>query len=230
MKKQTSGTSSSEVSKQLRGSSVQNSSIIYGNKNIKPALLTAVKSTVHKIDKILGNEVKTSIHLGEALHSLEMEFIQYFTQGKEDKLKLGKAKKAFRDFIQHRFKLGESSANEYMKVAGRKDIRKLKLPICALIEISRLEPEGVKKLLEVYPVRELKELPFKDIKKYVRELNPNVRKKLGSKAVANRLKSTFVIVKEEFAKTPAIEQDIANVLNEITSWYQQNIPSAKKAA
>ena len=224
-----SGTPSSKVSKQLRGMPVKSSSsILYGNKNIKPALLIAVKDTVSKIDRILGAEVKTSIHLGEALSKLQSEFINFFTPNENDELRIRKAKRAFRDFIQHRFKLGESRANEYMKVAERKDIRKLKLPICALIEISRLEPDKVKKLLSVYPVRELRELPFKDIKKSVRSLNPNVRKKMGAKAVANRLKSSFTMVKEEFA-TPAIEQEIATVLNEITSWYQQNKPTAKAA-
>lgn len=218
--------------KPLQKQTVKNNRGYYNNPNITKDLIKSVSGTVVKIDMILATEVKTSLQLGEALGVLKLQIKEFICKGHErDKAVFeGKARRAFRDFIQHRFKFGESRANEYMSVAERKDIRKLKLPICALIELSRLSPDKVQTLLKAYSVRELRQKSFKDIKSIIREINPRSRTRMSTKAIANRLKSTFGLVKEELTKSPKIEPDLDNVLSEITSWYQLNKSTAKKAA
>lgn len=204
------------------------------SRNTNPVIDAVLKreasGTIRKISKILVAETRTAIDLGNQLGVLHEQFVEHFCKKGRTELLERKGKRAFFDFIQFRFKLAKGRATEYMKVAERKDIRRLRLPMGALIELSRLNEESLKDLLQAHSPADLRKQPFREIKALVKIANPNKKDRQSAKAVANRLKSSFVIVKEGFEKDPAIKHEIDSVLSEITSWYQLNKSSAKSAA
>lgn len=205
------------------------------SRNTNPVIDAVLKreasGTIRKITKILITETRTAIDLGNQLGVLYEQFVEHFCKKGRTELLERKGKIAFFNFIQFRFKLAKGRASEYMKVAERKDIRRLRLPMGALIELSRLNEEALKELLKAYPTSELRTQSIREIKARVKVANPNKKdRKATPEAVAKRLESNFKLVKTDFGKTPKLDSKIDTVLSEITSWYQQNIPSAKKAA
>lgn len=98
-----------------------------------------------------------------------------------------------------------------------------------LIEFSRSEPEPLKQFLKEHPTAELKKLPFREIKKLVRGLNPNKRNRAGGsesgesavnvRVIAEKIKTNFEKVRVEFDGDSTLDKSLDSVLGEISKWY-----------
>ncbi len=193
---------------------------------IDKTVLKTVSKTVLAIEKVLVGERKLSVNFGGLLLKLKNELNTHFEKSGRSAPSPYQVKMAFLSPIQVRFKIGENRANEYIKLAERKDLHRINLPTSVLIELSRLSSEELKELLKRSPSSELKKMSFKDIKKLVRGENSRKRNK-SSKSnivevppdIAETLKSTFEIVKDKFDDEPSIDKDIDSVLGEISEWY-----------
>lgn len=199
---------------------------------INKAALKAVSKTVAAIDKVLVGERKLSVNLGGLLLKLKNELNAHFDKSGRSAPSPYQVKVAFHSLVQLRFKIGENRANEYLKLAERKDLHRLSLPSSVLIELSRLSIEELKKFLKKNPTTELKKMPFKEIKKLIRGDNSKKRNKSFKAeviklppSIAETLKNTFEIVRDKFEDEPAIDKEIDTVLSEISQWYFE-----KKAA
>lgn len=196
---------------------------------ITPTVLKSVSKTVAAIDKALLSERRIAVNLGGLLAKLQGEIATHLTAS--SKASPYQAKVAFRQFVQVRFKCGETYTNELMRLAERKDLHRLGLPTTVLIELSRLDAVNLKKFMTVHPTAELKKLPFKEIKKLVQAANPNKRMKSGGgnsgssdaavnvKVIAEKIKSNFDKVRVEFDGNSSLDKSLDSVLGEISKWY-----------
>lgn len=194
---------------------------------ITPSVVKAVSKTVAAIDRAFLSERRIAVNLGGLLAKLQGEIITHLTVlGQASSYQ---AKLAFRNFVQVRFKCGETYTTELIRLAERKDLHRLGLPTTVLIELSRLDAVNLKKFMTKYPTAALKKLPFKEIKKLVRADNPNKRvktNKSGSsdstvnvKMIAEKIKSNFDKVRVEFDGDSFLDKSLDSVLGEISKWY-----------
>lgn len=192
---------------------------------VNQALLKAVSKTVNAIDKVLVGERNLSINLGGLLSKLKGEFSTHLKKVESPPSDY-QIKTAFHNFVQVRFKIGESRTNEYMRLAEREDLHRLGLPTSVLIELSRLEPEALKEFKKKHSTAELKKLPFKEVRKLIRGDNENKRNKTAKKedkqetpqGIAKKLKSTFEVVRDKFDDEPEIDKEIYSVIGEMSKW------------
>lgn len=192
---------------------------------INQAVLKAVSRTVTAIDKVLVGERKLSVNLGGLLAKLKGEFSTHLKKSGNSPSDY-QVKTAFHNFVQIRFKIGESRTNEYMRLAEREDLHRLGLPTSVLIELSRLEPEALKEFKKKHPTAELKKLPFKEVRKLIRGDNENKRNKTAKKedkqetpqGIAKKLKSTFEVVRDKFDDESEIDKEIYSVIGEMSKW------------
>lgn len=199
---------------------------------ITPSVVKAVSKTVAAIDRALLSERRIAVNLGRLLAKLRGEIVTHLTvSGQASEYR---AKEAFRHFVQVRFKCGDTYTNELIRLAERKDLHRLSLPTSVLIELSRLEPEPLKQFLKKHPTAELKKLPVKEIKRLVRGLNPRKRNRGGGesgsgdstvnvKVIAEKLKTNFDKVRDEFDGKSALDKDLGSVLGEISKWYLNKV-------
>nr|BFD65946.1 hypothetical protein HAGR004_09680 [Bdellovibrio sp. HAGR004] len=194
---------------------------------ITPSVVKSVSKTVAAIDKAFLSERRIAVNLGGLLAKLQGEIITHLTvSGQASSYQ---AKVAFRQFVQVRFKCGETYTTELIRLAERKDLHRLGLPTTVLIELSRLDAVNLKKFMTKHPTAELKKLPFKEIKKLVRADNPKKRvkaDKAGSsdstvnvKVIAEKIKSNFDKVRVEFDGDSSLDKNLDSVLGEISKWY-----------
>lgn len=195
---------------------------------ITPSVVKAVSKTVAAIDKALLSERRIAVNLGGLLAKLQGEITAHLVSSGQ--ASSYQAKVAFRHFVQVRFKCGETYTNELIRLAERKDLHRLGLPVSVLIELSRLESEPLKQFLKKHPTAELKKLPFREIKILVKGLNPNKRNRGGSesqssesvvniKVIAEKIKSNFEKVRIEFDGNSTLDKNLDSVLGEISKWY-----------
>ncbi|MCB9025456.1 MAG: hypothetical protein H6625_03990 [Bdellovibrionaceae bacterium] len=192
---------------------------------VNQALLKAVSKTVNAIDKVLVGERKLSVNLGGLLAKLKGEFSIHLKKVEKPPSDY-QIKTAFHNFVQVRFKVGESRTNEYMRLAEREDLHRLGLPTSVLIELSRLEPDALKEFKKKHPTAELKKLSFKAVRKLIRGDNENKRNKAVKnedrketpQVIAEKLKSTFEIVRDKFEDEPEIDKEIYSVIGEMSKW------------
>lgn len=199
---------------------------------ITPSVVKAVSKTVAAIDRAFLSERRIAVNLGGLLAKLQGEIITHLTvSGQASSYQ---AKMAFRQFVQIRFKCGETYTTELIRLAERKDLHRLGLPTTVLIELSRLDAVNLKKFMSKNPTAALKKLPFKEIKKLVRADNPNKRvktNKSGSssdstvnvKVIAEKIKTNFDKVRIEFDGNSSLDKDLGSVLGEISKWYLNKV-------
>ena len=194
------------------------------NSLITKEVLGGISKTVLSIDKVLSGERKISVKLGGLLGKLREEFFALlkkdaFPRVLPEKKMVG----AFRNFVRIRFKIGSSRTDEYIKLSGRTDIHNIELPVSALIELCRLETPQVGVFLKNYPVTDLQDLSVNKIKKLVSGENPNKRERKkeeeSPQQIAEKLKSTFEVVKDKFDDEVSIDKDVDTVLGQISKWY-----------
>lgn len=208
----------------------------FGSSSIKScfrrAVLKSVSKTVAAIDKALLSERRIAVNLGGLLAKLQGEIISHLTgSGQTSSYQ---AKMAFRQFVQVRFKCRETYTTELIRLAERKDLHRLGLPTSVLIELSRLDSVNLKKFMTNNPTAALKKLPFKEIKKLVRAVNPDKRVKadksgsssdstVNVKVIAEKIKSNFDKVRIEFDGNSSLDKDLGSVLGEISKWYLNRV-------
>ncbi len=191
---------------------------------INNAVLKATAKTIASIDKVLLGERTLSVSLGELLGKLKNEIAAHL---KKSGVRVSdfQVRTAFHNFVQIRFKIGESRTKEYIRLAEREDLHRMGLPTSVLIELSRLEPDALKNFKKKHTTAELKKLPFKEIKKLIRGDNANKRasakaeSKTSPQAIAETLKNTFEIVRDNFEDKSALDKEVDSVLGEISKWY-----------
>lgn len=195
------------------------------NPLITKEVIKSVTKTVVAIERILIGEKKASINLGGLLAKLKGEInshLKISASASDYQIKV-----AFHNFVQVRFKLGESRVKEYIKLSERDDLHKLGLPVSVLIELGRLEPKALKDFMVKYPAIKLKELPFKEIKKLVRDKNQKKRNTFSKnnenepdqEKIVVKLKNTFEVVKDTFDSETKLDKNLDSVLKEIYNWY-----------
>lgn len=204
---------------------------------INDEVLKIVSKTVCSIDKVLQGEKDTVFNLGGLLAKLQGEINSYW-KAMPGNITDYQIKVAFHDFVQTRFKLGESRVNEYIKLSERADLHKLRFPVSVLIEFSRLDRETLKEFFKDNPISTLEVLPFKKIKSLVREKNKNQRNKSSKNDEKNKdsgeiidsLKDSFKKVKAKFNNEASLEKDLENVLEDIHAWYLAHTIVVRTAA
>lgn len=192
---------------------------------INDEVLKIVSQTVVSIDKVLQGEKDTVFNLGALLAKLQAEITSYWKK-MPGNITDYQIKLAFHNFVQVRFKLGESRVNEYIKLSERTDLHKLKFPISVLIEFSRLDSDALKDFFKESSISMLEVLPFKEIKKLVRDKNKNQRDKSSKKTgnqdageIVESLKISFNKVKSQFDDETLLDEDLEEVLEDIHEWY-----------
>lgn len=195
--------------------------------------------TVEQIDQALQEERQLGVRIGALLVALRGEFNAYF-EHLEKTVPNYKApsdrqiEMAFVGFLQVRFKIGESRGREYMRLASRKDIKDFELPVSMLVELTRLEEKPLATFLEEHPLSELQGLPFKEVKRLVREANPDYRDREKTepttRKIASTLKTTFELVKENYDGPNDLPDELKEVVISISDWVSAKKSKTKKAA
>lgn len=144
----------------------------FESKFITKDLISEIKETTEEIQTLLVSKSKIDIRIGEALATLKSQFTAYAHQ---KKISPKEADDAFGEFVQAVFNIGETRANEYIRVTKKKELEGLKLTISNLVELSRLPDEALSEFLEEHPADELSKLSFRKIQSLVRDNNENSR-------------------------------------------------------
>lgn len=233
-------TTAVEAAETTQSSMGLNKSIV----NIYPHLVSEelqkrTASTVEKIDQALKDERQLGVRIGALLVALRGEFDAYFDHLEKTVPKYTapsdrQIEGAFLGFLQVRFKIGDSRGREYMRLASRHDIKDFELPASMLVELTRLDEETLAAFLEEHPLSELQDLSCKEIKRLVREANPDSReraKKTPSvKKLTSTLKTTFELVKENYGSPSDLPDELREVVVHISEWASAKKSKAKKAA
>lgn len=101
-------------------------SIEFQNKFITEELIKIITPTAEVIQQLLKARSKADIQIGEELRSLRNQFRSFAAK---NRMSSTDANKAFSDFIQEAFDIGESRANEYIQVSEKSKLREMKLPM-----------------------------------------------------------------------------------------------------
>ena len=152
-------------------------SVDFQNKFITEELIKIITPTAEVIQQLLKARSKADIQIGEELRSLRNQFRSFAAKNKTTSTE---ANKAFSDFIQDAFDIGESRANEYIQVSEKSKLKEMKLPISSLVELSRLPEKEFEKLLKDHPVSILNQLTYRSIKDLCQQYNNNSRPRLST--------------------------------------------------
>ncbi|NOT80480.1 MAG: hypothetical protein HOP07_15925 [Bacteriovoracaceae bacterium] len=97
---------------------------------------------------------------------------------------------AFNEYVQIQFGIKGSRASEYIRASlVLENYKNLNLEASKLVEISRLDSEGIDNLLKHYTIEKLRDFTFREVKNVVRKFNPKKR-------------DTTPVNKNKTAKTP----------------------------
>lgn len=149
----------------------------FESKFITMDLISEIRETTEEIQTLLLTKSKVDIRIGEALATLKSQFTAY---GHQKKISTKEAEQAFGEFVQEVFNIGETRANEYIRVTKKKELEGLKLTISNLVELSRLPDDALGEFLEEHPAEELSKMSFRKMQTLVRENNENSRPKVSS--------------------------------------------------
>lgn len=161
----------------------------FESKFITKDLISEIKETTEEIQTLLTSKSKIDIRIGEALATLKSQFTAY---GHQNKISAKDVEQAFGEFVQAVFNIGDTRANEYIRVTKKKELEGLKLPISNLVELSRLPDESLAEFLEEHPAEELSQLSFRKMQALVRENNENSRPQKVSSSSGGRSASPGV--------------------------------------
>lgn len=149
----------------------------FDSKFITKDLISEIRETTEEIQTLLTTKSKIDIRIGEGLATLKSQFTAYAHQ---KKISAKDAEQAFGEFVQTVFNIGDTRANEYIRVTKKKELEGLKLPISNLVELSRLPDDTLAEFLAQHPAEELSKLSFRKMQTLVRENNENSRPKISS--------------------------------------------------
>jgi hypothetical protein len=149
----------------------------FESKFITTDLISEIRKTTEEIQSLLMTKSRVDVRIAEALATLKSQFTAYAHQ---KKISTKDAEQAFGEFVQVAFDIGETRANEYIRVTKKKELEGMKLPISNLVELSRLPDEALGEFLEEYPAEELSKLSFRKMQTLVRDNNENSRPKVSS--------------------------------------------------
>jgi hypothetical protein len=148
----------------------------FESKFITTDLISEIRETTEEIQSLLLTKSKVDIRIGEALATLKSQFAAY---GHQKKISTKEAEQAFGEFVQEVFNIGETRANEYIRVTKKKELEGLRLTISNLVELSRLPDDALGEFLEEHPAEELSKMSFRKMQTLVRENNENSRPKVS---------------------------------------------------
>lgn len=144
----------------------------FESKFITTDLISEIKETTEEIQTLLTSKSKIDVRIGEALATLKNQFNAYAHQ---KKISTKDAEQAFGEFVQAVFNIGETRANEYIRVTKKKELMGLKATISNLIELSRLPDESLATFLKKHPAEQLSKMSWRKMQTLVRENNENSR-------------------------------------------------------
>lgn len=144
--------------------------IKFENNLITENLIETVREHTEIIHTLLTSRRKLDIQIASELAILRNQFLAYAAKNE-----LGKAgaDEAFGEYVQAVFDIKASRASEYIRVAGKKALQDLKLPISSLCELARLNDEALNEFLEGYPPEELENMTFREVQVLVQDNNEN---------------------------------------------------------
>lgn len=156
-----------------------------------PALGKLTGPIVGDIRKLFQKESEAVCGVGQKLANIHQLFCKHIPPTKINS-NLGET--LFYRFISQEFGLQKTRTNEYIYLSQRQDVNQLKMPISALIELTRLNSSQVKVFLKKNP--DLETYSFREIQSLIKDANPNKRKRKKGKA-KSRAKSSKVVISNE---------------------------------
>lgn len=142
----------------------------FENNLISKDLIEVVREHTEKIHYLLTARRKCDLQIASELSLLRNQFLGYATKNGLDK---SKADEAFGEYVQVVFDIKASRASEYIRVANKKSLNGLKLPISSLVELSRLNDEALEEFLKGWPEEEIATMTFREVQVLVRDNNEN---------------------------------------------------------
>ena len=192
--------------------------IKFENNLITENLIETVREHTEIIHTLLTSRRKLDIQIASELAILRNQFLAYAAKNE-----LGKAEadEAFGEYVQAVFDIKASRASEYIRVAGKKALQDLKLPISSLCELARLNDEALNEFLEGYPPEELENMTFREVQVLVQDNNENRVTRKSTKSNGGGVsKSTTPKVSASNQPSPSEKEnaaiDIQNMTEVIT--------------
>jgi len=159
-----------------------------------PALGQLTGPIVGDIRKLFQKESEVVCGVGQKLANIHQLFCKHIPPTKINS-NLGET--LFYRFISQEFGLQKTRTNEYIYLSQRQDVNQLKMPVSALIELTRLNSSQVKVFLKKNP--DLETYSFREIQSLIKDANPNKRKRKKGKAKTRAKNSKIVISNERTA-------------------------------
>lgn len=144
--------------------------INFENSLITEKLIETVREHTEIIHTLLTSRRKLDIQIASELAILRNQFLAYSAQ---NGLGNTEADGAFGEYVQTVFNIKASRASEYIRVASKKALQDLKLPISSLCELARLNDEALAEFLVGYPPEEIANMTFREVQCLVQDNNEN---------------------------------------------------------
>lgn len=156
-----------------------------------PALGQLTGPIVGDIRKLFQKESEAVCGVGQKLANIHQLFCKHIPPTKINS-NLGET--LFYRFISQEFGLQKTRTNEYIYLSQRPDVNQFKMPISALIELTRLNSSKVKVFLKNHP--DIESYSFREIQNLIRIANPNKRNRKKGKA-KSRVKNSKIVISNE---------------------------------
>lgn len=144
--------------------------IVFSNSLITKNLIETVREHTEIIHTLLTTRRKLDLQIASELAILRNQFLAYAAQ---NGLGNTEAEGAFGEYVQAVFNIKGSRASEYIRVASKKALQNLKLPISSLCELARLNDEALKQFLVDFPPEEIANMSFREVQILVKDNNEN---------------------------------------------------------
>ena len=144
--------------------------IVFSNSLITKNLIETVREHTEIIHTLLTTRRKLDLQVASELAILRNQFLAYAAQ---NGLGNTETEGAFGEYVQAVFNIKGSRASEYIRVASKKALQNLKLPISSLCELARLNDEALKQFLVDFPPEEIANMSFREVQILVKDNNEN---------------------------------------------------------
>lgn len=197
----------------------------FKNELITKPLIEAVREHTEIIHTLLTTRRKLDIQIAQHLSMLRNQFLAYAAQNGLGKTE---AEDAFGEYVQNVFNIKSSRASEYIRVANKKSLEGLKLPISSLCELARLEDATLDEFLKGWPPEDIATMTFREIQMLVRDNNENrVHRNSKERLESNTTESfpTHSASKTNASSAQPIQNSIAQDIDEMISGEVETLES-----
>lgn len=144
--------------------------IEFENQLITKKLIETVREHSEIIHTLLIRKQRVDIQIANEMAILRNQFLAYAAKNNLEKTD---ADGAFYEYAETVFNLKKTRVDEYIRVAQKKALQDLKLPISSLCELARLNDEALEEFLKGWPEEEIATMTFREVQVLVRDNNEN---------------------------------------------------------